>query len=136
MTAKNWVWTIGTAVLLHVVLILLTVVEVFIYSMLIEPGRDQVFYEAHAEASGPWVATIFGTIIIYFLVRRYMRRNTYGGLAYAWALPGIYILIDFIVLPFSGPDWTSALPIVLISNAIKLLAGLVSYRMNMVTQPL
>jgi hypothetical protein len=103
--------------------------------MLVEPGRDQAFYEKHAETSGPWVATIFGFIFIFLAVRRFILRNDGNMLFYALGMPGVYALIDLVILPFTGPDWISGLPLVLLSNAIKMSAGYLAWRMYKITRP-
>jgi len=44
MNLRTWLEIVVTAVLLHVALILISIIEVFIYSMAVVPGKDQEFY--------------------------------------------------------------------------------------------
>ena len=95
--SKFWPKLIGTAFLLHVVLILLSIIEVVIYSYIISPGKDQVFYNAHASITGPWVSAIFGSLLMFFLVKRFIKRFSSQQLTYAIWLPVIYLAIDLIL---------------------------------------
>src|SRR4030095_2857254 len=108
---KFWLKLIGVAFLLHIVLILLSILEVAIYSFLIVPGKDETFYKGHAEISGPWISGIFGSLFIFLLVRGFIKQNKGRFLTYTIALPFIYILIDiFMLLPFQI-NWNEHLPV-------------------------
>ena len=69
-----WLKLIGIVLLLHVVLILLSIIEVAIFSYLITPGKDTAFYSAHAKVSAPWIAAIFGSLFIFLLVKRFIKK--------------------------------------------------------------
>lgn len=99
---KFWPKLIGTAFLLHVVLILLSIIEVMVYSYLIHPGEQKAFYETHASLSGPWVSAIFGSVLMFFLVKRFLKRFTRQQLTYVIGLPAIYLVIDLILIFGSG----------------------------------
>ena len=88
--------------MLHVVLILLSIIEVAIYSYIISPGKDQAFYNAHATVTAPWISAIFGSLLMFFLVRRFIKRFSQQRLTYAIWLPAIYIAIDLIFFLASG----------------------------------
>lgn len=93
-----WLKLIGTAVLLHVALILLSIIEVAVYSLVIEPGHNEAFYMSHANSSGPWVSGIFGALFMFLLVRWFLKRFSKQQLAYAIGLPVIYHAIDLALL--------------------------------------
>lgn len=103
MKQKNfWLKTSAVALLLHVVLILLSIIEVAIYSFLIIPGKERAFYEVHATVSGPWISAIFGSLFMFLLVKRFLKKFTRQQLTYAAGLLALYLVIDVLLLIFSG----------------------------------
>ncbi|HZY80954.1 MAG TPA: hypothetical protein VFE50_15635 [Cyclobacteriaceae bacterium] len=127
MKIKHWVQTLITAVLLHVALIAISILEVFIYSMTIVRGKTEEFYSKHAEVSGPWVSGIFGSLFIVLLVRRFIRQQHDGPLVYAIALPVMYTIIDLILIGMWMNDWTHFTFTTILVNGLKLGASLLSY---------
>ena len=124
---KFWLKLIGTAFLLHIILILISILEVAIYSYLISPGKDQAFYNAHAQISGPWVSGIFGSLFIFLIVRRFIKRNNVRYLTYAIALPFTYIIMDILMLLPFQINWNEHLQVFLAANGAKLMASLMAY---------
>jgi hypothetical protein len=125
---KFWLQLAALALLLHIVLIILSILEVTIYSYLIVPGRDQASYQRHAQASGPWISGIFGFVLVFMMVSWFIRKHTGRDLQFAIALPLVYIIMDvLILLPFEI-NWNEHLPVLLVANAAKLAGSLLSYR--------
>ena len=124
---KFWLKLIGVAFLLHIALILLSILEVAIYSYLIAPGKDEAFYKGHAEITGPWISGIFGSLFIFMLVRRFIKQNNVRLLTYTLALPFIYIGMDFIMLLFLKINWNEHLPVLVIANGAKIISSLMAY---------
>ena len=124
---KFWLKLIGVAFLLHIALILLSILEVAIYSYLIAPGKDEAFYKGHAEITGPWISGIFGSLFIFLLVRRFIRQNNRRLLTYTLALPFIYIGMDFIMLLSFQINWNEHLPVLVIANGAKIISSLMAY---------
>ena len=124
---KFWLKLIGTAFLLHIILILISILEVAIYSYLIVPDKDQAFYETHAQISGPWISGIFGSLFIFLIVRRFIKRNNERYLTYAIALPCIYMIMDILMLLPFQINWNEHLPVFLIANGVKVIASLAAY---------
>jgi len=60
---------IGLAMLTMITLVIISFLEVAVYSYLINPGHEQSVYEAHANNSAPYISGIFG-FIVFFLVAR------------------------------------------------------------------
>lgn len=120
---------IGLALLTMVVLILLSFLEVAIYSYLINPGHDEAFYEAHAFESAPWISAIFG-FVIFFLVARYWKRKGYSNLPRLIILfPVVYVLLDIVVITTAGAgQWSSFIWIFLIANGAKFLGSFAGYK--------
>ena len=81
---------------------------VAIYSYLINPGQPIATYQAHAQASGPWVSILAGAPIFYAASRWIARtRRT------ALALFAIFFVIDGALLVGMIESWSDA-PLVLI----------------------
>lgn len=80
---------------------------VAIYSYLINPGQPIAAYQAHAQASGPWVSITAGAPIFY-AASRWIARSRPTALA----LFGIFLVIDSALLVGMTESWTR-LPFVL-----------------------
>ena len=132
MRQKNfWLKLFGVTILLHILLILISILEVAIYSYLIAPGKDKEFYNTHATISGPWVSAIFGSLFMFLLVKRFLKRFSVQQLTYAIWLPTIYIVIDLIFFFVSGYELKDfAYPFVLatIPKVVAVLLAYVLYR--------
>ncbi|MGZ8538827.1 MAG: hypothetical protein ACXWV9_11215 [Flavisolibacter sp.] len=124
---KFWLKLIGVAFLLHIVLIVLSILEVAIYSWLIVPGKNEAFYKTHADITGPWISGIFGSIFIFLLVRRFIKQNYDRGLTYTIALPFIYIILDILMLLPFQINWEEHLPVFLMANGAKIISSLMAY---------
>lgn len=103
MRQKNfWLKLTGVAILLHILLILISILEVVIYSYLIVPGKSKEFYNTHATISAPWISAIFGSLSMFFLVKWFTKRFSQQQLTYVIGLPVIYITIDLILFFVAG----------------------------------
>ena len=118
-----WLWLFIWALVLHVVLIGLSFLEVFIYSALIEPGKDQAFYEAHAAQSAPYVAIIAGFVLTFLVARMLTKKRTQDKILIGIMLVVAYIVIDIFLLMAVKVDWGEHFGIFLTSFATKILAG-------------
>ena len=125
--SKFWLKLIGVAILLHIILIALSILEVAIYSWLIAPNKDEAFYKAHAQISGPWISGICGSLIIFLLVRNFIKKNKDRHLTYTIALPLTYIALDILMLLPFNINWAEHLPIFLVANGAKVAASFLSY---------
>lgn len=76
---------------------------VAIYSYLINPGQPMATYEAHAQASGPWVSLIAGAPIFY-AASRWIAKSRPTALA----LFGIFFVIDGALMVGMTESWTGA----------------------------
>jgi hypothetical protein len=128
----NWLKILGIAVLIHIILIVLSVLAVFIYSMVINPGQSKEFYEAFAPKIAPYVSAIGGFILVYFFVTLLNKNKEINPFIIGFGLPIIYIINDFLIIILIMPDWTNAMTTLIISNGMKLLAGIIaSYRIKL-----
>ena len=124
---RFWLKLIGLAILLHIILIALTILEVAIYSYLIAPNKDEAFYKAHAQISAPWISGICGSLIIFLLVRNFIKKNDDRHLTYTIAFPLTYIAMDILMLLPLNINCSEHLPIFLMANGGKIAASFLSY---------
>jgi len=116
---KILVW----AIIIHVLLIVITVLEVFAFSQFIEPNRNEQFYQEHAKTIAPYVAIIMGFIIVFIVTWRLSKKIESNNKWIGILLALTYIVIDIIILQISSVNWSEHYPVFLISFFTKLLAG-------------
>lgn len=124
---KFWLRLTGTAFLLHIILILISVLEVAIYSYVISPGKDQAYYSAHATVTGPWVSAVFGSLLMFLFTKRFLKRFSQQQAAYAIGLLAIYHAIDLILLFGSGYPFKDFVYQFVLATAPKIIAVAVAY---------
>ncbi len=117
-----WLKIIGWAILIHIILIVISILEVFIYSQ-INSGHEHSFYEEHAKISGPYISIIFGFILFFFVARLLAKSRQDKKFIIALLLPFIYTILDFLMLHFSGVDWAEHFWIFTISFLFKTLGA-------------
>lgn len=101
-TLLLWLKIVGWAIVAHIVLIGLSILEVFVYSLMINPGQAQHVYETHARVYAPFVALVFGIPVFYLLARRLVKRNPGQGRVIWIGLSLTYIVTDLLmVIPFT-----------------------------------
>lgn len=123
MKLIDWIKILAWAIIIHLLLIAITIVEVSVFSVFIKPNRSEQFYQEHAKTIAPFIAIIFGFVLILLVAKRLYRKiensNKWIGVLLAFA----YIISDIIVLQISSVDWSVHYPVFLISFLTKLLAG-------------
>ena len=97
-----------TALIAEIAQIAAAFAWVAVYSYLINPGQPMTTYEAHAQASGPWVSVLAGAPIFY-AASRWIARSRPTALA----LFSIFLVVDGGLLVVMTESWT-AVPFVLI----------------------
>lgn len=109
----------GWAILIHIILIIITIVEVFVYSVLINPGQEQAVYDHHAEISGPWISMIFG-FLLFLLTTRILGTGRAGKeFTIALFLTLFYVVTDALILIAAGVDWNEHFVVFLVSFLVK-----------------
>ncbi len=111
------------AIIIHVILIALTILEVFIYSTFINSGQDKSVYEQHAQNTAPYIAIIGGFGLIYLIAIQLKGKIKSSERLICLGLPIGYILLDVLLLIVSRTDLRNNFTIFLISYLTKLLAG-------------
>jgi hypothetical protein len=104
----NWRRAFAGAAIAEIAQIAAAFGWVAIYSYVIDPGQPMATYQAHAQASGPWVSLLAGAPIFY-AASRWVARSRPTALA----LFAIFFVIDGALLVSMIESWTGA-PVVLI----------------------
>ena len=122
---------IGLAVLTMITLVVISILEVTLYSYVINPGKDTAVYEAHANFSAPYISGIFG-FIIFFLIARYWKKKGYEDVFRLVILfPLTYVLLDILILTMAKTvPWSEILFIFLFANAAKFLGSYLGYTLT------
>lgn len=124
MKPKRWLEIVGTAILIEILLILISIAEVFIWGFTQSGPPTDATAQAHAEAVGPFLSAIFGALLMYAAAWNFCRRDTEHRYLYAIALPTIYLLLDVAILLFYPVDWLHHFPVLLAANAPKFAGSL------------
>mgnify|MGYP003340817363 FL=1 len=121
---------IGLAILTMITLVLISFLEVAVYSYIINPEQVESVYEAHANASAPYISGIFG-FIIFFLVARYWKKKEYPNVFKLVILfPLIYVLLDIIIITAAGVKWSDFILIFAVANTAKFLGSYLGYKLS------
>jgi len=120
---------IGLAIMTMLVLVIISFLEVALYSYLINPGQEATVYEAHANFSAPYISGIFG-FIVFFLVARYWTKKEYQNLLkLIFIFPLTYVLLDIIIITAAGAKWSDFILIFMIANTAKFLGSYLGYKL-------
>ena len=104
----NWGRASGGALIAEIAQIAASFGWVAIYSHVIDPGQPMATYQAHAQASGPWISILAGAPIFY-AASRWIARSRPTALA----LFAIFLVIDGALLVGMVESWTRV-PVVLL----------------------
>jgi hypothetical protein len=115
-------WLAGTALLVMVANVVVSILYMIVYSYLIDPGHDQQYYEAHIQAAAPYCSIVAG-IPLMFLAGYWLSGWWNGKFAVHSALTVwlVYVLIDFAALAGAGFSYRIAV-LFAVSFATKLAA--------------
>lgn len=103
MKKDRWWLAIPVAVLVMIVNIVVAVLWVALYSHFINPGHDEAYYQAYAQASVPYSAIIAGMPLMFMAAwwfsRRFTSANRIKAALLVWF---VYLMIDLSILVLSG----------------------------------
>ena len=91
MNITFWLKLVGTALLIMIINVALSILEVFVYSIFFSPGQPPSHYNDHALVSAPWGEGIAGGLQMYVFNYLYLRKHTTKRLFYTLALPSAYV---------------------------------------------
>lgn len=121
---------VGLSLLTMMILVLISFLEVAVYSYLINPGQVESVYDAHANTSAPYISGIFG-FIVFFLVARYWTKKEYpNAFKLVILFPLTYFLLDLVLLTAAGVKWSDFVLIFAIANAAKFLGSFLGYQLS------
>ena len=119
---------IGLSILTMITLVIISILEVVLYSYVINPGQEQSVYDAHAEFSAPYISGIFG-FIIFFLIARYWTKKGYQDLLkLVFLFPLTYLVLDVLVLLLAKVEWSDFILIFILANGAKFLGSYLGYK--------
>jgi hypothetical protein len=125
---------IGLAILTMITLVIISILEVVVYSYVINPGQVENVYETHAQYSAPYISGIFG-FIIFFLIARYWKKKGYeNAFKLVILFPLIYVLLDIIIITISGAQWSGFILIFILANSAKFLGSYLGYKLSKAQQ--
>lgn len=120
----RWHAALGGAIVAEVALVAASILWVTLYSYLLHPDQPLAVYQAHAQASGPWVSIVAGLPVFYAIGRWLLREWPT-----LWAGYGLYLALDTgILLALSPPSVQLPLLLVTVSYFSKLLAVIAGQR--------
>jgi hypothetical protein len=118
-------WAIGTMI----TLVLISFLEVAVYSYLINPGQPESAYHAHAQASAPFISGIFGFLLFFLIVRYWKKKGEENLPRLALLFPLTYVVLDLIILISAGAfNEPGFLPTFLLANGAKFMGSYLGYR--------
>ena len=97
-----WGWVALTVVGLEIALILSAVAWVAIYSYLIDPGHDLVYYQNHAQFASPIVSVVVGMPYLFFACRWVGRKAGTRAVAMCLWVWFILFIIDMLLVLLGG----------------------------------
>lgn len=121
---------IGLAILTMITLVIISFLEVAVYSYLINPGQEESVYEAHANASAPYISGIFGFIVFFLVTRYWKKKGNHNVFKLAILYPLIYVLLDIIIITAAGVKWSDFILISAIANTAKFLGSYLGYKLT------
>jgi uncharacterized membrane protein len=123
VTAIDFVKALGVAVGILVVNVAISFAVVAAYSLWVEPGHDQAYYEAAAQWIAPWSSVAFGWLLFFIACYGLSRRPERSALAFALTVFAAYAALDLGIL-FAAGALTTLPPIVALSLASKLVGAI------------
>ena len=121
---------IGLAILTMATLVIISYIEVAVYSYLISPGQENNVYEAHAQLTAPYISGIFGFIVFFLVARNWKKRKYQNLLKLVFLFPLTYVLLDIIIISLAGVKWADFYLIFIIANAAKFLGSYFGYKFS------
>lgn len=119
---------VGLVILTMALLVVISILEVAVYSYVVNPGQDESIYEAHANISAPYVSGIFGFIIFFFVARYWKKKNYSNAFQLAILFPITYVLVDIVIITAAGVKWSEFFLVFVLANSAKVVGSYLGYR--------
>ena len=125
---------IGLAILTMIALVIISILEVTLYSYVINPGQEIIVYKAHAQFSAPFISGIFGFIVFFLIARHWKKKEYHNVFKLIILFPLTYVLLDIVVLLLAGTvQWSDFILIFILANGAKFLGSFLGYKLNIST---
>ncbi|MBP6840622.1 MAG: hypothetical protein KA190_25210 [Kofleriaceae bacterium] len=102
VSSIRWGRAVLGAVVAEATQIALAVAWVAVYSLVLAPGQPEAAYQAHAQASGPWVSILLGAPVFY-AASRWIARDLRTALVLFVVFLGLDLAL-LVVVPGSSLD--------------------------------
>jgi hypothetical protein len=103
MEKNRWWLAIPLALGVMIVNVLISVLYVVVYSILIDPGHDEAYYQTHAQMAAPFSSIIAGMPLIFLAGRwiggKFPKGNSVKAALLVWL---IYFTIDLTIVAAAG----------------------------------
>lgn len=122
---------IGLSILTLITLVIISILEVTLYSYAVNPGQEASVYEAHAKLSAPFVSGIFGFILFFLIARHWKKKEYHNSFKLMLLFPVIYVLLDILVLLLMGTvQWSGFILIYALANGAKFIGSYLGYKLT------
>lgn len=121
---------IGMVILTMAGLVAISFFEVAVYSYILNPNQDQSVYEAHANATAPYISAIFGFIIFFLIGAVWKKNGVENGKQLSWWFPLTYFIMDIVIVSIAGIKWSDYLLIFMFSNLAKFIGSLSGFNLT------
>ena len=122
---------IGLAILAMITLVIISILEVAVYSYVVNPGHEQSVYDAHAQISAPYVSGIFGFIVFFLVARHWTKKGYHNVFKLIFLFPLIYVLLDLAIIVLAElAQWSDFILIFILANAAKFLGSYLGYKVT------
>lgn len=114
-----------------IILVIISILEVTLYSYIVNPGQDVSVYEAHAEFSAPFISGIFGFILFFLVARHWKKKAIHNLHQLIFLFPLIYVLLDLVIIVLDGTvEWSGFILIFILANGAKFLGSYLGYKLT------
>lgn len=69
MNARRLLWVLATALLVSAANVGVSILWIWIYSHMIDPGHDLSYYQDYASAAAPWSGILAGAALVFLAAR-------------------------------------------------------------------
>ena len=121
---------IGLALLAMIILIIISILEVTLYSYIINPGEAVSVYEAHATVSAPYVSGSCGFILFFLIARHWKKKEFHNVLTLIILFPLTYVVLDLVVILLAGVQWSSFILTYTLANGAKFIGSYLGYKLT------
>ena len=119
MKALDFLKAFGVALGVMIVNVALSFAVVLAYSLWVEPGHDEAYYQGAAQWIAPWSSIAFGWLLFFVACYVLSRKADRNALAFAIAAFAVYAAFDLSILAATA-QLTAIAPIVALSLSSKL----------------